>query len=397
MYHREIVKKVMVGALLFIIAALLIFWMAGSIVQSRSISQPWPRKLGTIKEVPLRYPPTADSAAATELVRLANAAGANLAPGAREQKPPDKIRGAIADYIRLVIEERGDKIAPPPPAVQQYLDEHRAQFDAIRDHLLSGEPIVWRSNLGGDPEPIPNLLGQLHLARVFTARALVSDSNAAAWNELHAVWQIARSLWKRPEIISVLIALASSRMANAAARKMPEPHEPQWFTQELRPFDVTGATIAAEQAEAWRVSQLRSELPRFARPFARFYAARTIGQMREYVERVDGSGACDIKTIGKPKGNDIENLASVFGRVLRYRAEVEATERVLQLRRGEMPLQKSQCKDGWWIVSPERVRFSLEIRVEPPGHRIPLAYEHDRDVVLLPPPTATTTASDARE
>lgn len=384
MYHRKIVKKVLLVAVVTVLVTLLLVWVVGQLLLTHAEGRVWPRNLGTPADVPRRHPPAAQSPAATELIRLAAAAEVNLTPGSREQKPVEKVRGALADFIRAEIERAGDEVGPSLPLAADYLARNRSQFDAVRDHLLSGEPIVWRSNLGAEAAPIPNLLGHLTLARVFTARALekARAGDAAAWDELHAASEVARPLWKRPEPISVLIALSASRMVNAAARKMPDPAEPAWF-REFRAIDATGAMIAAQQADAWRFSEFSSMIDWSAEPHPivqlvmRIPASRQINDMREYAEAVDRSGACDVASIPKPP-IDTPNLTGAYDRVLRYRAEVEATERVLQVRRGEKPSPQSQCKDGTWIVTPNGFRFSRDIKVEPPGHRVPLGYELTR-------------------
>lgn len=381
MYHRKIMKKVVVAGLVAVPFVLLLVWVGGRLAALRSEGRPWPRNLGSLRDVPRRYPPTGQSPAATELIRLAAAADVNITPGLRGAKPDEKVRAALADFIRAEIERPGDAIGPSLPLAAQYLARYESQFDAVRDHLLSGEPIVWRSNFGADDPPIPNLLGHLTLARVFTARALekARAGDAAAWDELQAAWEVARPLWKRPEPVTVLIALAASRMVNAAARKMPEPNAPAWF-DEFRAVDVTGAMIAAQQADASLISEFSSRVETQTRPhpivrlFMRIPATRQIDAMRDYAAAVDRSGVCDAAALPKPPVN-APNLTGAFHRVLRYRAEVEATTRVLQLRRGETPSSQSQCSDGTWIVTPNGFRFSRDIKVEPPGHRIPLIYE----------------------
>jgi hypothetical protein len=60
-------------------------------------------------------------------------------------------------------------------------------------------------------------------------------------------------------------------------------------------------------------------------------------------------------------------------RLLRFRAEREATQRVLQLRAGETPSTESQCSDGSWIVTPNSVKFSRKVPV-PQGIVYPLEY-----------------------
>src|SRR4051812_7338112 len=84
--------------------------------------------------------------------------------------------------------------------------------------------LLTRFQLGADA-PAPNLLGHMNLSKLFIVRALskARANDPTAWDELHALWLLDRTLWDRPELISKLIALATSRMVNAAAAKMPLP------------------------------------------------------------------------------------------------------------------------------------------------------------------------------
>jgi len=404
-------------AVLWFVAVLVSVWallyLGAGILDRSDRTHEWPNGLGSIDEVPKHFPDTEMSRGAVELARFAAPIGVNVKP--REKggtadtagDPYDKVNVAVGDYLRAQLERPAMAIDPPPAEVGQFLDENAAAIDAVRDHLLHGQPIVWRTHMAeGRSMPIPNLLGHMKLYKVLVTRALRSAQrgDVAAWDDLHASWILSRSLWNRPEMISVLIALAGSRMVNAAAAKMPGS-EPGWLA-EMRNADSRGAMASSFQAESWAVDhsldalrdeedpQSRSPFMRRVENFVTFpYQRLGSANYREHMRRGTASmlsnTACDVNdpsfdaaraAIAPAKWNLIARMAmpnvlSIWQRLARYQAELEATERILQIRRGETPREESQCADGKWIIGgTPTLKFSKEIPVPPPGTKYPLEY-----------------------
>ena len=224
-------------ALLFTAAIVVIVLVGSSCLygyfatkEKRAASVPWSAGLGSLDDAPRHFPLVTQSAGATKLVALASRAHIDMVPRyhARDtdkaMKPNEQgadVRKALGDYIKEQFERSGDAIDAPPPLAAHYLAENDAALNAVRDHLLSGAPIAWDTNVReGVDQPLPNLLGIMHLQRALAARALdkARRNDPAAWDDLHASWELNRSLWHRPDLISILIALATTRMSNAAAR-----------------------------------------------------------------------------------------------------------------------------------------------------------------------------------
>ena len=355
--------------------------------------------LGSVDAAPQRYPEVKQSDGATKLVALASAAHIDMVPRYRakdvntETKPaPDAetmaVRKALGDYIKAQFERVGDAIDAPPPLAARYLAGNDAALNAIRDHLLSGAPITWDAKLSdGFDQPIPNLLGVMHLQRAFSARALdkARRNDPAAWDDLHASWELNRSLWSRPELLSTLIALASTRMSNGAARKMPLP-APAWLS-ETYSFDYVGAMAASQQAEAWAIRHAmpgRRPMSDVMRaPWYAYQSADALDVLRTYTDAAVRSKACDADSsqfataraaMVTTNNVAIPNLIGAWHRLMRFRAELEATERVLQLRAGQTPSPQSQCSDGTWQVTANSIKFSRSVKVPPPGIGFPLEY-----------------------
>jgi len=232
----------------------------------------------------------------------------------------------------------------------------------------------------------------MFLQRMLIARALekARNNDPASWNELRASWELSRGLWSRSDLMSILIALSSTRMSNAAARKLPLP-APAWFAEQ-QSFDVRRAMAAAQQADAWAMAHY--EVPKIPTlehirmfalgPWHKWSGASGIEVMRRYNTEALRAGACDVDSTRYAKVRarlwtympelTLPNLLEAWGRTLRYRAEAEATERVLQLRAGETPSAKSMCSDGTWELTATSMKFTRDIKVEPPGIRYPLVW-----------------------
>src|SRR5688572_11529323 len=163
-------KKVLVMLVLLAAAVYVASWFwAGDEVDS-SAARPWPDGLGTLAAVPDRYPPQDENEAARKLVTLAGSVAEN---------------DAVTTYVRQEI-ARGELTIAEPPAI--------ADLSAIRDLLLR-EPITWKRNLA---QQHGGLLGTVAMHRTLM-RALVASAlerarrnDIAAWDDLHAVWNLTK-------------------------------------------------------------------------------------------------------------------------------------------------------------------------------------------------------------
>ena len=400
-------KKVVLSVVTIAILAVITIWAIGSAKSKEAAKHEWPANLGTLDEVPKRFPPAEQSAGATRLVQLASGANIDIKPKVKEDVPREVSRReaegkrsaqrkAINDYLRVQFERSGNEIDAPPPVAAEYLDSHRVPLDDTRDFLLSGTPIVWDTKVTlGFEMPIPNLLGHMDLHRALLARGLdkARNNDPKAWDELRASWELNRGLRSRPDLISQPIALATTRMSNAAARKMPLP-VPEWF-KEVQSFDYLAAMASSQQAEAWAIRNLRFGKPDLREssgieyvkqliswPLFAWQEAEALTALRRYTTEALRAKACDVnsdqfkvaRASFATSHAAVPNMIEAWGRLLRFRAELEATDRILQIRAGQMPSTKSACSDGAWQVTANSIKFSRDIKVLPPGIKYPLAY-----------------------
>lgn len=337
-------------------------------VETGTANRTWPLGLGVVADAPKRFPATKDNAAATKLIELAADAEIDLRPSrARRGGLSSDLREALVEYVRVQLERSGDTIDAPTADVARYLTENATALDEIQKHALSGAPIVFESDIARRPDreapPGPNLTALQHLHRAFIAHALghARTGSAEGWDDLHAAWELARPLWQRPEPMAILTASTSTRMVNGAARKMPLP-PPAWF-QELSSYGYERALAAAYQAEAWGEKN-----PAFTE------------RLRGMADEVLRAKACDtaspqFQAVREKLGaRAAPNLIATWERLMRFRAEREATQRVLQIRSGQAPSRDTQCSDGSWEVTPTSFEFNRDIAVPEPQIDYPLEY-----------------------
>ena len=360
-------KKLWIWLGLVVVGIAAALFFGRSRVETGAANRPWPLGLGVVADAPKRFPVTKDNAAATKLVELAKDADIDLhAQRGRRGGVSEDLREAFGQYASVQLERSGDAIDAPPADIARYLTDNAAPLDEIRALALSGTPIVFAADPAHDfmrERSGPNLFALQQLQRTFVVRALdvARGGNAAAWDELHAAWELTRPLWGRPDPEAVLAGMTAARMINAAARKLPLP-PPAWF-REVSTFDYERAYVAAQQAQAWRNKQPALN-----------------ERLRGTAEEVLRAKACDVNSPQfdavrkKLGGRATPSLVSGWARLLRFRAEREATERVLQIRAGQAPSAQSQCSDGRWEVTPKSFRFTRDVESEYPAYNYPLDY-----------------------
>jgi hypothetical protein len=353
-----------------IFAALLV---AAHAAVKRTVSRPWPGGLGSVEDVPKRYPPRERSLDASRLVVYAMPLDIELQP-ARKRDATAALK-AFGAYVR---QEQGNAtrtIAPPAAEIAQYLETHARDLDLVREHLLHATiewPLDLRKGAGG---PMPNLLGHLQLNRVLVTRALLRGS----WEDLHAAWRLAQALQSRPEIIAQIVALSMVRSINAAAWKMPGP-APAWLA-EMGRVDYAWLLAAGSQAESWSVLQTAT---REGVPLPHFMLARSIHHQRRTAEKLLANRECGLDTarffaerqkeLFRMERLVTPNLASMWRRAFRYRAEREATMNAHRVLAGEAIVTRSVCSDGAWRFENGTLAFSRDLpKGEPQEVDMPLS------------------------
>lgn len=333
-------KAALIAVILISILACLFFWFRDEDAVATSAAQSWPGGMGTLDTVNKRWPKLQANEASVKLTTLANLLPKNE---------------ALDEFVAHEI-TRGELNIGEPPALPN--------VSAIRE-LLLGEPVVWESDegIGGGNDANDRRTMQLAAARTLVASALTKAraNDPAAWDDLHAVWKLARTLEGHPQMMAQTAALSMARMINAVAWKMPLP-APAWL-KEMQERDQLPQLLEAFQhqtASYWEDS---------AWFFPTKWLANSVDHDRRIAEELFNLTRCDVSTPINELGTD---LTSVWRRAFRYRAEREATMNALRVREGKSIETGSRCSDGSWTFDGTTLRFSREIGTAAPDRPMPL-------------------------
>ena len=328
-------------ALLFVAGVLatiaLVIWVASWFRAEDAVAaaaaKPWPGGLGRLDSVGRRYPPLHANEAAKKLTALGSAF-AN-----------DK---AVEDFVRREI-TRGQMTIGNPPALRD--------VSAMRD-LLLGPQVVWESgDRVSDNESSTSRALQMSVARALVASALTRarGNDPEAWEDLHAVWNLARALDPYPQLTLRTASLSMTRMVNGVAWKMPLP-APSWLG-EMQERDYVQPLVVAFQYE------VASNWAHAVRIFPTKWLAESIERDRRLSGELLKRTQCDVNA---------PNLSFVWRRAFRYRAEREATANALRVREGKPIRSASRCSDGSWTFDGATLRFAREIPTAAPDIPMPL-------------------------
>lgn len=342
-------KGLIVAAALAVAIALVVWvvsWFRAPAAVATSGALPWPGGMGTLDAVFARFPPQQANDASVKLAALAKALPKN-----------DAARQIIDEYVRREV-ARGELTIGKPPVLPD--------LSAIRDLLLR-ERVVWeRENGIGTADTESMRAVQLAVARRLVASALTKAraEDPAAWEELHAAWNLTRSLDGHPQMMVRTAALTTERMINAVAWKMPLP-APAWLA-ELQQRDDLPALLESFQYSAasyWKDG---------ARLFPTKWLAMSVEHDRRTAQELANETRCDVTPPTNELGTD---LTTVWRRAFRYRAEREATANALRIREGKPIEAASRCSDGAWTFDGATLRFSREIATAPPDRPMPLVLQ----------------------
>jgi hypothetical protein len=352
-------KRVLWILVIAAVAGVLLFVGAAEVSKAawqRSGRTGWPAQLGMLEEVPARFPKHGPSAEALRLAELAKPLGLDFGRKPRSSATDEAIANFVdAEGVRDVA-----GIEAPPAAAAAFLTRHAGAIDAVAAHLRQSRDIAWTVDLDqGFNAPAPNLVAHVRLGRVLVARALVRarSGDAGAWEDLHAASMLDRSLQRRPELISQVIALALARTLNAAAWKLPLP-APAWHA-EYQAMDRRRPLLQGLQTDSWilwRHVPSENSGP-LQRVHLRASIANLVMHQRDTADEIsrqtacafDGSAYAEQRVQDLPWWNTVGQIAFVnapWNRVLRYEAEREATANALRVRSEQAVVEKSRCSDG---------------------------------------------------
>ncbi|MDP9191299.1 MAG: hypothetical protein M3P06_06320 [Acidobacteriota bacterium] len=334
-------KKVLFLAVAIVLLVWVVSWFRTPEAVATSGAQAWPGGMGTLDSVARRYPPQQANDASVKLRALGNAL------------PKNEV---VDEFVWIEI-ARGELTIGEPPALPD--------VSAIRELLLR-EPIVWKRQGGieevGDEDTTATRAMKMTVSRALIASALAKarTNDPAAWEDLHAVWKLSRSLDGQPQMMVQTAPFSMARMINAVAWKMPLP-APAWLA-ELQERDYVRRLLEAFQyqtASYWAGAQL----------FPTKWLADSVEHDRRIAEELINVTRCDVIARANEQGPD---LSSLWRRAFRYRAEREASANALRVREGKPIETASRCTDGAWTLDGTTLRFNREIATTAPDRPMPL-------------------------
>nr|AIA13208.1 Unknown Function [uncultured bacterium]AIA13513.1 Unknown Function [uncultured bacterium] len=334
-------KAAVIVVVAIALIAWVVLWFRNDDAVATSASRSWPGEMGPLDAAAERWPKLQANEASVKLTAFANALPKNE---------------AVDDFVEREI-TRGELTIDAPPTLPD--------ISAIRELLLR-EPVVWEreNGIGGGDDMNARRTMQLTAARALVASALAKarSNNPAAWDDLHAVWNLARTLDGHPQLMAQTAALSMARMINAVAWKMPLP-APAWLG-EMQERDNVRPLLEAFQYQTASYAK-----DGWAAVFRTRWLAASIDHDRLIAEELFNLTRCDVDAPMNELGTD---LTSVWRRAFRYRAEREATANALRVREGKAIETGSRCSDGGWMFDGTTLRFSREIATSAPDRPMPL-------------------------
>ena len=333
-------KKLLIAVAVIALVLWVITWFRTPDAVRTSASRSWPAGMGPLEQAESKYKPQDANAASVKLTSLMNALPK---------------RESVDDFVgrELSRDELTIRAAP-----------ELADVSAIRELLLH-EPVVWKrmEGIGGGDEIQTRRTMQMTAARTLVADALVKAraNDAAAWDDLHAVWTLARSNDGHPQVMAQTASLTMARMVNAAAWKMPLP-APAWFA-EVQERDDVRPLLEAYQHQTASYANDGMKL------FPTKMLAGSVDHDRAIAEELANEKKCDVNTRSNELGVD---LRGVWRRAFRFRAEREATANAMRIREGKPIEATSRCSDGAWTFDGTTLHFPREIATAPPDRPMPL-------------------------
>jgi hypothetical protein len=203
-------------------------------------------------------------------------------------------------------------------------------FRTLRAEIISNPPPIWARQIDDILEPpTPPLILHMRLFAMFASDAEERHDcgeDAIAWSDLHTMWILARSLWERPEMMSVGVAMRGTRTILSVASKFPAPR-PSWW-REIATFNVRRSFIRALEYDAWMSHQhadrypagepddsrlldvVRGAVAPFLRPIREIQANESVSRDRQLADAL-------MRHIRSPRLERVEHLEAQRARLAR--------------------------------------------------------------------------------
>ena len=355
--------------------------------QENKSAENWKKAFGSIEDLPNQYPYRNDNDAAVQLKTLAVGLGINFnvygegrrfTPLTSDAKRLDAVyrEYSIWRYFSKQLKQNDDFVVSPSGSLAKYLVDYRTKLEAVRDHILTSSPILWRQNLNGTNygypgAALPCMTGISILQDIISVRTLelaAAGDYKGAEKYLEAGWKLNESLRSRCDLESQGNSLRTDNGLLYLTRKLPL--DKYWIAKIMK-HDYQKAYIKAFKVEVWGLWRERNEhemtkssaLNNLLDPYLRLGISSELENKMKDIQRIEAMNPCDLgyKEFREthhsnwsriPTAWQLDDLNSTYGEVTEIELLRELTTRVIKVKHGYFPKNGSErseaCKDGSW-------------------------------------------------
>lgn len=378
-----------------------------------------------------RFPKTGMNDVARKLEVLTTRLGVvGPAPG-RIYEDPSKGRGGllksldVPPYLDIQLKKPSDDCDKVPGEIRKYLDDHRADLDALYDLVLRNEAPRWEMDITRWAEaPLPGLFYHRQFQGVIALDVLTKTQlgqNREALRAFEASWKINQGVFDRPELISQLLAHSILKRQVGLLRKMKDvPSE--WQTRLLDP-DFPTLFRQAMELDAVANSKMLSDTNKqisllgladtvvnspIGQPFRRLMAVQTLEVANEILSEIRSTDSCSFDPDATRErieaslsswnvGRNLTGYLLAWKTLARSLVSVELTQKILQVK-AESPTKNADslshlaeipsklCPDAKWVA-----QVGADGTIEITGTKLPAwisreAIPHDLPLTYLVKP-----------
>ena len=227
------------------LGGLLVLGLVGANLWAAQQEKPIEKELEAFVE---QFPPTESNESALKLQELSAPLGiqlfesgkesneqSNSTPTQSDRQTIEAIQTELTEYLDEQIAKPNNEIDAPPETLQRYLNSKADAIAAIRNHVLNQEIPNWETDItwvvSGDASfPLPSFVGLVNLQKILALDILekqrLGDTKGAA-QMMEVSWKLNQSQWRRPELISQMVALIIGKYQLGVMRKL-DVSPPHW-------------------------------------------------------------------------------------------------------------------------------------------------------------------------
>ncbi|MCP3964493.1 MAG: hypothetical protein GY719_42235 [bacterium] len=379
----------LLAAIVVLVVIAVAWFVVSTLATERRIEQTWHEEIFAGLELHERFPSREVNETARRLEDLGTSLGIDFtaqhrplpaAPAPEDAARFEAVEGTLKEWSGEAYAATSGPLPDLPAGLESYLTWAETGLGDVEELLLRAEPPAWELDVSLRFEmPLPNYLGQMHLHRLLSVRALQllrEGSFEAADRSLEAAWRLRQATERDPLLIGQLVALAQAKAEHLVLRRHCAADE-RWHRR-LEETERASRMLLAIQIDAWAVSDgwrrglgMTEEGPYVPAVIQRYGAVDYAEAMQHGIERLrtqdprnfDNALFFEEEYARIPRWNIVSRLLfpDLFGAWLKaVRAELHAelTLGILRQRGGEGApargrIDSSAVPGAFWAIEPE--------------------------------------------